>query len=108
MIFTAKRLQEKYKERNVDLYVLFVDPTEAFDTAGRDGLWKLKGKFGCPSRFIAMVQQFHDVMQARVQNNREFSEPFHMKNKTSPCDGTKTVQHDVFAMLMGAAFRIGS
>ena len=86
--------------------MLFVDHTEAFDTASRDGLWKLKAKFGNPSRFIAMVQEFHDVMQARVQNDREFSEPFHMKNKTSPCDGTKTVQHGVFAMLMGAAIMI--
>ena len=29
-------------------------------------------KFGCPPRFIAMV----DVMQARVHNDGEFSEPF--------------------------------
>ena len=33
-------------------------------------------KFGCPPRFIAMVRQFHDGMQARVQNDGEFSEPF--------------------------------
>ena len=33
-------------------------------------------KFCCPPRFIAMVRQFHDGMQARVQNDGEFSEPF--------------------------------
>ena len=33
-------------------------------------------RFGCPPRFIAMVWQFHDGMQARVQNYGEFSEPF--------------------------------
>ena len=37
-------------------------------------------KFGCPSRFIAIVRQFHDGMQARVQNNGEFSEPFELTN----------------------------
>ena len=31
-------------------------------------------KFGCPPRFIAVVRQFHDGMQARVQNDGEFSE----------------------------------
>ena len=33
-------------------------------------------KFGRPPRFIAMVRQFHDSLQARVQNDGEFSEPF--------------------------------
>ena len=37
-------------------------------------------KFGCPPRFTAMVRQFHDGMQARVQNDREFSEPFEVTN----------------------------
>ena len=37
-------------------------------------------KFGWPPRFIVMVQQFHDGMQARVQNDGEFSEPFEVTN----------------------------
>ena len=58
----------------------FVDLTKAFDTVSRDGLWKIMVKFGCPPRFIAMVRQFHDGMQARVQNDGEFSEPFEVTN----------------------------
>ena len=37
-------------------------------------------KFGCPPRYIAMVRQFHDGMQARVQNDGEYSEPFPVTN----------------------------
>ena len=37
-------------------------------------------KFGCPPRFIAIVWQFHDGMQARVQNDGEYSEPFPVTN----------------------------
>ena len=37
-------------------------------------------KFSFPPRFIAMVRQFHDGMQARVQNDGEFSEPFEVTN----------------------------
>ena len=44
------------------------------------GLWEIIAKFGCPSRFIAVVRQFHDGMQARVQNDGEFSEPFEVTN----------------------------
>ena len=49
-------------------------------TVSRDGLWKIMAKFGCPPRFIAMVRQFHDGMQARVQNDGESSEPFEVTN----------------------------
>ena len=37
-------------------------------------------KFGCPTKFIAMVRQFHDGILARVQNNGEFSDPFPVTN----------------------------
>ena len=80
MIFTARQLQEKCQEQNVDLYMTFVDLTKAFDTVSRDGLWKIMAKFGCPPRYIAMVRQFHDGMQARVQNDGEYSEPFPVTN----------------------------
>ena len=39
-----------------------------FNTISRDLLWKIMAKFGCPPRFIAMLRQFHDDMQAK---NRE-------------------------------------
>ena len=32
MIFTARQLQEKFQEQNVDLYIAFVDLTKGFDT----------------------------------------------------------------------------
>ena len=53
MTFTARQLQEKCQEQNVDLYMTIVDLTKAFDTVSRDGLWKIMAKFGCPPRNIA-------------------------------------------------------
>ena len=47
--------------------------TKAFNTVSRDGLWKIVAKFGCPPRYIAIERQFHDDMQARVQNDGEYS-----------------------------------
>ena len=35
----------------------FIDFTKAFDTVSREGLWKIRAKFGCPAKFIAMVRQ---------------------------------------------------
>ena len=60
------------QEQDVDLYMAFIDLTKEFDTGSRKGLWKIMAKFGYPSKFIAMVRQFHDGMPARVQNDGEF------------------------------------
>ena len=67
MPFTARQLQKKCQEQNVDLYMTLVDLTKAFATVSRDVLWEIMAKFGCPPRF--MVRQFHDGMHARVQND---------------------------------------
>ena len=78
----------------------FVRLTKAFDTVSRDGLWKIMTKFGCPPRYIAMVRQFHDGMQARVQNG-EYSEPFPVTN------GVKQVcvmAPTLFSMMFSAMF----
>ena len=48
MIFTARQLQEKCQEQNVDLYMTSVDFTKAFDTVSHDGHWKIMAEFGCP------------------------------------------------------------
>ena len=68
MIFTARQLQEKNKEQNVDIILDVCRPHQNFGHS-RDGLWKIMAKFGCPPRFIAMVWQFNDGMQACVQND---------------------------------------
>ena len=79
MFFTARQLQEKCKEQNVDLYMTFVDLTKAFDS---QSWWTLEnyGKVKLSCQFITMVRQFHNGMLARVQNDGEFSDPFTVTN----------------------------
>ena len=59
----------------VELFTTFLGLTKAFDTVCREGLWKIMAKFGCPSKFIAMVKQFNDGMKARVLDNGKYSQP---------------------------------
>ena len=108
MIFTARQLQEKCQEQNVDLYMTFVDLTKAFDTVSREGLWKLMAKFGCPAKFIAMVQQFHDGMLARVQTAGEFSNPFPVTNGIKQgCVLASTLFSMMFSVMLTDAFQDG-
>ena len=87
-------------------YMAFVDLTKAFDTVSRDGLWKIMAKFGCPPRYIAMVRQFHNGMQARVQNDGEFSVPFPVTNGVKQgCVMAPTLFSMMFSAMLTDAFQ---
>ena len=106
MIFTAIQLQEKCQEQDVDLYMTVIDLTKAFDTVSRDGLWKIIAKFGCLPRYIAMVRQFHDGMQARVQNDGENTEPFPVTNGVKQgCVMAPTLFSMVFSAMLTDDFQ---
>eukprot|EP00745_Piridium_sociabile_P007473 TRINITY_DN1490_c1_g1_i7.p1 TRINITY_DN1490_c1_g1~~TRINITY_DN1490_c1_g1_i7.p1 ORF type:complete len:702 (-),score=160.58 TRINITY_DN1490_c1_g1_i7:112-2217(-) len=108
MIFAARQLQEKCQEQNVSLYTTFVDLTKAFDTVSREGLWKIMSKFGCPDMFINMVRQFHDGMQARVQDDGALSEPFPVANGVKQgCVLAPTLFSIMFSAMLSDAFRSG-
>lgn len=80
MIFTLKQVQEKCREQNMPLYIVFIDFTKAFDTVNRKGLWHILKKYGCPDHFISLIMGFHDNMYASVNVGGELSEPFPVKN----------------------------
>ena len=57
-------------------------------------------------RFIAMVRQFHDGMQARVQNDGEFSEPFEVTNGVKQgCVLAPTLFSMMFSAMLMDAFQ---
>ena len=108
MIFTARQLQEKCQKQNMDLSMTFVDLTKAFYTASREGLWKIMAKFDSPTKFIAMVRQFHDGMLARVQNYGEISDPFPVTNGIKQgCVLSLTLFSMMFSAMLTAAFQDG-
>ena len=77
-------------------------------TVIREGLWKIMAKFGCPTKFIAMVRQFHDGMLARVQNDGEFSYPFPVTNGVKQgCVLASTLFGMMFSALLTDAFQDG-
>ena len=92
----------------MDLKMTFVDLTKAFDTVSREDLWKIMAKFGWPTKFIAMVRQFHDGMLARVQHDGEFSDPFPLTNGVKQgCVLAPTLFSMMFSVMLTAAFQDG-
>ncbi|XP_041934160.1 uncharacterized protein LOC121696990 [Alosa sapidissima] len=76
MIFALRQLLEKSREQRRDLYITFIDLSKAFDTINHDMLWEQLAKLGVPPKFLSILQQLHDGMQARVVMGGLQSDPF--------------------------------
>ena len=66
MIFTLRQLQEKCREQQRPLYIVFVDLTKAFDLVSRKGLFQLLEKIGCPQKLLKVLISFHEGMTGTV------------------------------------------
>ena len=63
-------------------------------------------KYGCPQKFITIVQQLHDGMLARVQDNSEISQPFPVSNGVKQgCVLAPTLFSIMFSAMLTDAFR---
>ena len=88
--------------------MIFVDLTKAFDTVSPESLWKIMTKFGCLTKFTAMVRQFNDGIFARVQNDGEFSDPFPVTNGVQQgCVLAPTLFSIIFSAMLTDAFQNG-
>ncbi|XP_047481685.1 uncharacterized protein LOC125034088 [Penaeus chinensis] len=63
-------------------------------------------KFGCPSKFITIVRQFHDGMLVKVLDDRDESEAFPVTNGVKQgCALAPTLFSMVFSAMLTDAFR---
>ena len=63
-------------------------------------------QFGCPPRYIAKVWQCHDGMQARAQNDGEYSKPFPVTNGVKQgCVMAPTLFSMMFSAMFTDAFQ---
>ena len=60
-------------------------------------------KFGCTTKFVAMVRQFHDGMLAQVQNDGGFSDPFPVTNSVK--HGCVLAPNLMFSVMLTDAFQ---
>ena len=81
MIFSLCQLQEKCREQNQPLYIVFIDLTKTFDLVSRDGLFKMLPLIGCPPKLLSIVRSFHNGMMSTVQFDGNMSAEFGVKSR---------------------------
>ena len=72
----ARQLQEKAREQQRDLHMVFIDLTAAFDSVNREALWFVLGRSGCPPKFITAVRQLHEGTEGKVMHDGLMSAAF--------------------------------
>ena len=79
MVFTLRQIQEKSRELQKPLYMVFIDLTKAFDSVNCEVLWQVLERLSCPSKFVNLIKQLHEGMSARVIYGGGKSEEFYVQ-----------------------------
>ena len=58
-VFALRQLQEKCREKNKDLHMVFVDLEKAFDRIPRDLIWWCLRQKGVPEEYVKIVQDMY-------------------------------------------------
>ena len=67
MMFVVRKMQEIGRQAGVSLLMCFIDLQKACDTVDRTLLSKVLTRIEVPPKMIALIQQFHNEMRARVR-----------------------------------------
>ena len=89
-VFVLQQLQEKCREKNKDLHMVFVDLEKAFDRIPRDLIWWCLRKKGVPKQFVMIVQDMYRSSKTQAVTQKGETEYFpievelHQRSALSP------------------------
>ena len=105
IIFTTRQIQEKSKEQNRDLYILFVDLTKAFDTVSCPVMWNILPQTGIPPKMVKIIRCCHDGINTRLVNGSQCGEFPVTKGVKQGCVLAPTLFIFLFSMMILSAFK---
>ena len=71
---------ERFIQQSMPLISVFIDFSQASDTASRKGLGQVLGKFGCLEKLINLTIFLHDGMPVNVSYGNAYSKDFFCLN----------------------------
>ena len=75
-VFALRQLQEKCRENNTDLRMVFVNLEKAFDRIPRDLIWWCLRKKGVPEEYVKIVQDMYRSCKTKVVTQKGETEYF--------------------------------
>ena len=75
-VFALRQLQEKCREMNKDLHMVFVDLEKAFDRIPRYLIWWCLRKKGVPEEYVHIVQDMYRSCKTQVVTHEGETEYF--------------------------------
>ena len=70
---------EQSLEWNSPLYINFIDYEKAFDSVGRETMWKLLRHYGVPEKIISLIRCTFQDMSYRIAYAGQLSKSFEVK-----------------------------
>ena len=78
-VFSLQILQEKYKEKQKDLHMTFVDLEEAYDRVTRDLIWWARRNRAIPEGYLKVIHDMYRGTKTRVKTICGRTEYFEVK-----------------------------
>ena len=78
-IFALRILQEKYREKNKELHVVFGDLEKAYDRVHRELIWRSLRKKRVPEAHIKIIQDMYEDCETQVKTREGNTEYFNLK-----------------------------
>ncbi|GJT53625.1 retrovirus-related pol polyprotein LINE-1 [Tanacetum coccineum] len=75
-IHLLRSLMEKYRERQIDLHMDFLDLEKAYDSVLRKLLWRTLRDKGTPRRYSRVIKDMYEGVKTRVRTTMESTEFF--------------------------------
>ena len=78
-IFALRMLQEKYREKNKELHMVFVDLEKAYGRVPRELIWWSLRKKRVPEAYIKIIQDMYEDCETQVTTREGNTEYFNVK-----------------------------
>lgn len=75
-IFIVRLMMEKYYKFDKDLYMIFIDFKQAYDSINKNQLWIVLEDFGFPSKLVSLIKNYNLNTFCKLCYLEETSSPF--------------------------------
>jgi len=101
MILILRYIQSRFQEKNLNLYLAFIDISKAYDSIQRSLIWLALKKIGLPPKLIKMIQVIYQSNECRVRIEGNDSDPFEILVGLLQGDSNSTLIFNIiFSMIV--------